>query len=107
MSKQSRNQYKPLTLPAFERGVMYPPALSGFLQVLLNHRARGITTIELHQMGHVSVANYVSLLKKNGWLITTERTEVTDTNGKQRKGIALYKAIGCSVMFSEEVRQDA
>ena len=103
MSKSTRKPHQPVTLPAFQREVSYPPAQARLLQCLIDNREHGISSIALPALGHVSATNFISKFRNDGLSIVSEPTTVEGKNGTIHKGVALYKIEGGYVRFKKEV----
>ena len=102
MSKSIRKPHQPVTLPAFQREVTYPPAVARFLQDLIDNRRTGISTIKLGELGHCAISQKFHGLRADGWIIESTRVSVLDNNNEVRCWVSNYKVIGCIVKFSKE-----
>jgi hypothetical protein len=103
MSKSIRKPHLKVTLPALHREVTYPPAISRFLQDLIDNRRTGISTIKLGELGHCGISQKFHGLRADGWIIESTRVSVLDNNNEVRCWVSNYKVIGCNVEFSKEV----
>ena len=103
MSKLTRKPHQPVTLPAFQREVAYPPAVARFLQDLIDNKRTGITTIKLGELGHCGISQKLHTLRPDGWIIESTRVPVLATNNEVRCWVSNYKVVGCNVEFSKEV----
>ena len=100
MSKLTRKPHQPVTLPAFQQEVAYPPAVARFLQDLIDNRRTGISTIKLGELGHCGISQKLHSLRPDGWIIESTRVPVLGTNNEVRCWVSNYKVVGCNVEFS-------
>jgi hypothetical protein len=103
MSKSIRKPHQKVTLPDFQREMTYPPAISRFLQDLIDNRRTGISTIKLGELGHCGISQKLHVLRADGWIIESTRVSVLDNNNEVRCWVSNYKVVGCNVEFSKEV----
>ena len=103
MNSSKRKSHQPVTLPAFQREVTYPPAIARFLQDLIDHRKTGITTIKLGELGHCGISQKLHALRPDGWIIESTRVPVLGVNNEVRCWVSNYIVVGCNVKFCEEV----
>ena len=100
MSKSIRKPHQKVTLPDFQREMTYPPAISRFLQDLIDNRRTGISTIKLGELGHCGISQKFHGLRADGWIIESTRVSVLDNNNEVRCWVSNYKVVGCNVEFS-------
>lgn len=103
MSKSIRKPHQPVTLPAFPREVTYPPAITRFLQDLIDNRRTGISTIKLGELGHCGISQKLHMLRADKWIIESTRVPVLGRNNDVRCWVSNYKVVGCNVEFSKDV----
>jgi hypothetical protein len=90
-----RKGYYEVPPPAgFPEAAVLPHRLALTLALIINSGKGGISSLELINCGLQSVLNHVSVLRKKGAIIETQRRTAVDRNGYWHKGIAHYVFIG-------------
>lgn len=79
-----------VTLPHIKPTVMLPNGLALTLQLIIDAGEQGINNLQLHEEVPMSGRGNVSLLRKYGAIIQTDRKVAHDSRGNPHKATAYY-----------------